>query len=206
MVFCVLIKQITPPLSLRFVFVIVVIIRSLQFIHVLSIIQNVDINCGNVSVWDCKNIAVSGRIIIWKFISVRVKRYHKTITVRAVFIKLIYGQLIWCTNYRFKANTCIICIVQFQNLGLGIVYRNRNVKTPVAFIFVVARICSIFFIVIFWPFIICFQSSYLRDIQMQIKGIRNLNIFNIFLIFSTTLRYFIDKFFQQRISLIRFII
>lgn len=149
MVFCVLIKQITPPLSLRFVFVIIVIIRSLQFIHVLSIIQNVDINCGNVSVLDCKNIAVSGRIIIWKFISVRVKRYHKTITVRAVFIKLIYGQLIWCTNYRFKANTCIICIVQFQNLGLRIVYCNRNIKVPVTFIFVVARICSILFIVIF---------------------------------------------------------
>ena len=41
---------------------------------------------------------------------------------------------------------------------------------------------------------------------MQVKGIRNLNIFNIFLICSTTLRHFIDIFFQQRISFICLII
>ena len=149
MIFCIPIKKITPLLTLWFVFIIVVIIWSLQFIHVLSIVQNVDVNRGNISVLDCKIIAVSSRIIIWKFVSVGIKSNHKTVTVRAILIKLIYGQLIWCTDYRFKANTCIICIVQFQNLGLRIVYCNRNIKVPVTFIFVVARICSIFFLVIF---------------------------------------------------------
>ena len=148
-IFCILIKKITPFLTLWFVFIIVVIIRSLQLIHVLSIVQNVDVNRGNISVLDCKIIAVSSRIIIWKFISVGIKCNHKAVTVRAILIKLIYSQLIWCTNYRFKANTCIICIVQFQNLSLRIVYCNRNIKVPVTFIFVVARICSIFFFIRF---------------------------------------------------------
>ena len=131
MIFCIPIKKIAPLLTFWFIFVIVVIVRSLQFIHVLNIVQNVDVNGGNISVLNCKIIAVSGRIIIWKLISIGIKSNHKAVTVRAILIKLIYGQLIWCTDYRFKANTCIICIVQFQNLGLRIVYCNRNIKVPV---------------------------------------------------------------------------
>ena len=127
-IFCILVEKIAPLLTLWFVFIIVVIIRSLQFIHVLNIVQNIDVNGGNISVLNCKIIAVSGRIIIWKLISIGIKSNHKAVTVRAILIKLIYGQLIWCTDYRFKANTCIICIVQFQNLGLRIVYCNRNIN------------------------------------------------------------------------------
>ena len=66
-IFCILVKKITPFLSFRFVFVIVVIIRSLQLIHVLSIIQNVDVNGNklpyNDSTGNCNNFTIQDRDI-----------------------------------------------------------------------------------------------------------------------------------------------
>ena len=124
---------------------IIKILLAFQLIHILDIIQKINVYRRNISVLNCEVITVSSRLIVRKCVSIGIKSYHKAITVGTFLIKFIYRQFIWSTNHRFKSNTCIVCIIEFQYFCLGIIYRNRDIEAPVTFIFVVASIPSIFF-------------------------------------------------------------
>ena len=95
MVFCVLVEKVAPFLAFWFGFVVVVVVFAFELVHILDIVQNVDIDGGNVSVLDCEDVAVSDRIVVWKFISVGIEGYHEAVAVGAFFVKFIYGQFVW---------------------------------------------------------------------------------------------------------------
>lgn len=90
MVFCVLVEKVAPFLAFWFGFVVVVVVFAFELVHILDIVQNVDIDGGNVSVLDCEDVAVSDRIVVWKFISVGIEGYHEAVAVGAFFVKFIY--------------------------------------------------------------------------------------------------------------------
>lgn len=98
MVFCVLVEKVAPFLAFWFGFVVVVVVFAFELVHILDIVQNVDIDGGNVSVLDCEDVAVSDRIVVWKFISVGIEGYHEAVAVGAFFVKFIYGQFVWGAN------------------------------------------------------------------------------------------------------------
>ena len=149
MVFCILVEKVAPFLAFWFGFVVVVVVFAFELVHILDIVQNVDIDGRNVSVLDCEDVAVSDGIVVWKFVSVSIKGYHETVAVGAFFVKFIYGQFVWGTDHRFETNACIVCVVEFHDFGLGIVYCDRDVEVPVTFVFVVAGIRSILCKIIF---------------------------------------------------------
>ncbi len=83
MVFCILVEKVAPFLAFWFGFVVVVVVFAFELVHILDIVQNVDIDGRNVSVLDCEDVAVSDGIVVWKFVSVSIKGYHETVAVGA---------------------------------------------------------------------------------------------------------------------------
>ena len=68
MVLRIFLQKFFPFLSIFFRRIIKILL-PLQFIHILDIIQEINIYCRNIPVLNCEVITVSSRLIVWKCVS-----------------------------------------------------------------------------------------------------------------------------------------
>ena len=95
-IFCIGGEECAPFFLRRLVFVVIIPFLAFQLVHVLYIVQNINIDGGNVPVLNSKVVGAAVGIVVGKLISIGIQRHHKTIAVRALLIELVDSQLIRC--------------------------------------------------------------------------------------------------------------